>query len=223
MIRLATPQIEIWPLVRTVTTCPVLRRLVSVATAVSLLIAPVSCASLGTYVWADDAPEAYFRPPPELLIATGDTVGIRVFGQEPLSVHEIVRSDGVIVMPLIGNVVVLGKSPEAVAKGVEARLQPYVTNPNVVVVVEESRIRVVAMGEVRHVGPILLESGDSGLLAALAAAGGITEFATESRVFVLRPQPQGIYRIRFKYDDIVRGVGRAAAFRLRAGDQLVVE
>lgn len=189
----------------------------------SLLLAMTGCGSVGAFVWVDDAPEEFFRPPPGLPVEPGDLLSIRVFGQEPLSVKSKVRPDGVIAMPLIGDVIVAGKKTEVIAKEIEGRLQPFVTTPNVVVVVEESHTRIVAIGEIRRPGTIVLESGENGLLPALANAGGLTEFASESRIFVLRSELNGTYRIRFQYDDVIRGVGRAAAFRLRNGDQLVVE
>ena len=187
------------------------------------LVVVTGCGSAGAFTWIDDAPETFFRPTPGLLIGPGDMVSIKVFGQEPLSVRTPVRSDGIVVMPLIGDVAVVGKKPEVVAREVESRLQPFVTTPNVVIVVEESHVRIVAIGEVRRPGTIVLDAGETGLLPALANAGGLTEFASESRIFVLRSEPSGIFRIRFLYEDIIRGVGRAATFRLHSGDQIVVE
>lgn len=182
-----------------------------------------ACASAGSFIWVNEAPDAYFKPAPALTISSGDIISVKVFGQDPLSVKALVRPDGAIAMPLIGDIQVGGKSPNIVAREVEARLVPYVTTPNVVVVVEESRIRVVSIGEVRRTGTIVLEAGETGMLAALANAGGLTDFADDSQVYVLRQSPTGVIRIRFRYDEIIRGVGRAAAFRLRSGDQIVVE
>ncbi len=202
-------------------------RLIAVTLAQGLsilgLVLGTGCGSTGAFTWIDDAPETFFRPAPGLLIGPGDMVSIKVFGQEPLSVRTSVRSDGVVAMPLIGDIAVVGKKPEVVAKEVESRLQPFVTTPNVVVVVEESHVRIVAIGEVRRPGTIVLDAGETGILPALANAGGLTEFATESRIFVLRSESNGTFRIRFLYEDIIRGVGRAATFRLRSGDQIVVE
>ena len=66
------------------------------------------------------------------------------------------------------------------------------------------------------------------MLQALAAAGGLTEWAHRDRIFVLRygywadenPAPA---RIRFRWDALARGAGRSATFQLRAGDVVVVE
>jgi polysaccharide export outer membrane protein len=200
------------------------RRYATIASVALVVLGTISgCGASGQYTWVDNAPADFFRPPVLLTISVGDVVSIRVFGQEPLSVRVPVRSDGVVTMPLIGDVAVAGKSPGVVAKEVESRLVPFVTTPNVVVVVEEAKTRIVAIGELRRNGSIVLEAGETGLLDAIANAGGLTEFAGESRVFVLRTDNAGIHRIRFEYEDIIHGVGRASAFRLRAGDQLVVE
>lgn len=182
-----------------------------------------ACAGAGRFVWVDEAPAAFFHPVPGLMITSGDLISIRVFGQEPLSGRSQVRADGMIALPLIGDVEVAGKSPGAVAKEIEARLVPFVNSPNVVVVIEESRTRIVAIGEIHRPGTLVLEAGETGLLPALANAGGLTDFASSSGVYVLRSDSSGTFRIRFQYDDIIRGVGRAAAFRLRNGDQIVVE
>lgn len=190
---------------------------------IGLAAAGGACAGAGRFIWVDEAPAVFFSPPPGLLISSGDLISIRVFGQEPLSGRSQVRADGMIALPLIGDVVVAGKSPGAVAKEIEARLVPFVNSPNVVVVIEESRTRIVAIGEIHRPGTLVLEAGETGLLPALANAGGLTDFASSSGVYVLRSDSSGTFRIRFQYDDIIRGVGRAAAFKLRNGDQIVVE
>lgn len=199
-----------------------LNRVLLLALAISGLTLS-SCAGSGPYVWVNDAPDAFFRPLSPLTISVGDMINIRVFGQEPLSTKATVRPDGAVALPLVGDVVVAGKTPGIVAKEVEARLVPYVTTPNVVVVIEDSRIRITTIGELRKPGTLVLEAGDTGMLAAVANSGGLTEYAGKTDIFVLRQLSNGVVRIRFSYDEIVRGLGRAAAFRLRNGDQVVVE
>jgi polysaccharide biosynthesis/export protein len=186
-------------------------------------IVTLACGGAGSYVWANDAPATYFSSPSPLTIASGDVISVRVFGQDPLSVRATVRSDGTITMPLIGDIAVAGKNPNIVSKEIEARLVPFVTTPNVVVVNEDARIHVVVIGEVRRVGTVVLEHEESGLFAALANSGGITEFADETAVYVMRSSPSGILRLRFLYNEIIRGEGRAATFKLKTGDQIVVE
>ncbi len=182
----------------------------------------ISCGASGIYVWVDEAPDTMFNSPAETILSSGDVVNVRVFGQDSLSVRERVRNDGVLALPLIGDMAVLGKTPAIVAKDVAQRLQPYVNEPHVTVVVEETHRRVTVIGEVRRPGTVDLDES-AGMFDALALAGGLSEFASESRIFVLRRAPTGTFRIRFDYAKITRGEGRAALFPLRHGDQIVVE
>ena len=72
-----------------------------------------------------------------------------------------------------------------------------------------------------HPGVLTLDSS-TGLAQALAAAGGLTEFANRDRIFVVRQQPRHV-RIRFTWESVSRDEGRAATFPLRPGDVVVVE
>jgi polysaccharide export outer membrane protein len=182
-----------------------------------------ACGTSGSYIWVEQAPEAFFKPNSVVEISTGDLISVRVFGQEPISVRTIVRTDGKIAVPLIGEVDVSGKYPNVVAKELEARLVPFVNSPNVTIVVEESHTNIVAIGEIQKKGTITLAKSETDMLSALANAGGLTEFASENGIYVLRNGPQGVVRIRFQYEEIIRGEGKAAAFKLKSGDQLVVE
>jgi polysaccharide export outer membrane protein len=81
------------------------------------------------------------------------------------------------------------------------------------------------MGEVAKPGVYELLAG-SGVLQALASAGGTTPWASDDRIFVLRRtaaangRPQ---RIRFTRDALARAEDASSGFRLRRGDVVVVE
>jgi len=62
----------------------------------------------------------------------------------------------------------------------------------------------------------------AGVLQALAAAGGLTQYASRDKIFVIRDAPQRA-RIRFEFEQLTQAEGKAAAFRLRVGDIVVVE
>jgi protein involved in polysaccharide export with SLBB domain len=79
------------------------------------------------------------------------------------------------------------------------------------------------LGEVAHVGALTLDPATgSGLLQALSQAGGPSEYADKSEIFVLRRTPE-FRRIRFTYDALVENRSGAATFPLRTGDVIVVE
>ena len=188
----------------------------------ALAVASIRCGTTGPYVWAKDL------PPEEAassgyLIAGGDVVTVRVFNQEPMSTRAKVRSDGRISVPLLGDVDVRGKPPVAVAKEIEARLKDFINSPIVTVTVEEFQaVTVSVLGEVAHPGTYPLDQNAS-LLTALANAGGLAETASRDNIFVLREAPIP-RRIRLTYDWLTQSIpSRAATFRLRSGDVVIVE
>jgi polysaccharide export outer membrane protein len=187
----------------------------------AILLAGSGCgASGGTFVWASQLPPDEIASS-EYVIGTGDVLSVKVYGQEGMSTHAKVRSDGKISAPFLGDVEVAGKRPAAVAKEMEAGLKNYITTPNVTVSVDEFQpITVSIIGEVAHPGTIAIERS-TGLLQALANAGGLTENASRDDIYVLRraPVPR---RIRFTYELLTRSPP-TSSFRLRAGDIVVVE
>jgi polysaccharide export outer membrane protein len=190
--------------------------------AFGLALGTVGCGGLGHYVWVDAAPEEMHKAITDAEISEGDVVAVRVFGQDALSVQATIGSNGLMAVPLIGEVLVSGRTTESAARELEQKLAPFVNAPRVTVVIAQSQTRVVVAGEVRRPGTVVLDSS-TGVLAALANAGGLTEFAADDRIFVLRPGPGGTARVRFRYEDLSRGVSRAGGFQLRTGDQVVVE
>lgn len=193
-----------------------------IAIAIAIVIAPVaSCARPDAFVWVDDIKES-LQHDDAYLIGVGDMVAIQVWNQEKMSARVRVRSDGRVSIPFLNDVEVAGKSPVKIARELEASLKDYVLNPMVYVVIEESKpLGVSVMGEVSRPGLYPLENG-AGVAQALASAGGLNEFADRKRIFVVR-RGSKVQRVRFTYEALVRAEGNAHAFRLRAGDVVVVE
>jgi polysaccharide export outer membrane protein len=168
-------------------------------------------------------------PEKDYVIASGDVIGVRVWNQEANSIDRArVRDDGKISVPLLHDVEVVGMQPAELARRLEVKLTPFIVNPLVTVVVHErSPLRVSVLGRVARPGVYDLDQG-AGVVNALAAAGGMTPFADEDRVFVLRKgywahDELSVARIRFRYEDLRRGNAPAAVFPLRRGDIVVVE
>ncbi|MBF5042593.1 polysaccharide export protein [Aggregicoccus sp. 17bor-14] len=189
--------------------------------ALGLLALLSGCKHAGAYTWVDQvAPEPEAS---EYQIVRGDTLSVRVFGQEGMSARARVREDGKISLPFLQDVQVVGYTPPVLAQQLQTRLKDYFANPVVTVALEEPRpFTVSVMGEVARPGLVQVERSNPGVLPALASAGGLTPFADHDAIFVLRPgsPPR---RIRFKYEALTTAEGRAAAFRLQSGDVVVVE
>ena len=180
----------------------------------------------GAYVWVDQLGAAGSATAPEriYLIAAGDQLNIRVYDQDAISTRSRVGPDGTIAIPLIGEITAQGQRPAALARHIEARLKPFIVAPSVAITVEEAQsVKISVVGEVAHPGVFVINPG-AGVVQALALAGGITEFADRDSIYVLRAHAaKGPLRIRLTYADLTRGVGRAPAFPLQAGDTVVAE
>jgi polysaccharide export outer membrane protein len=157
----------------------------------------------------------------DVLITDGDVLNVRVFNQEPLSTKERVRADGRISIPVIGEIVARGKRPAQLAAEIQDRLKDIVKVPSVIVTFEAgTELKVSVVGEVRNSGIFQIEPG-SNVLHALAAAGGLTDYADADKVFVVRKSlPQ---RVRFRYTDLRSGDPKSIQFTLQGGDVVVVE
>lgn len=183
----------------------------------SLLLILAGCASGHPYVWVEDLPSATddgrLRP--------SDAVTVQVAGQENLSGDFVVRRDGTLLVPVIGPVKVEGKTTAEVRKTLTQRLDGIVIEPRVTVSVSQTRLlKVNVIGEVQNPGSYEISGADN-ILAVLAQAGGLTEFANRSGIYVVRERSEK--RFRFRYEDLVGGQAKSLSFELRDGDTLVVE
>ncbi|MBK7857912.1 MAG: polysaccharide biosynthesis/export family protein [Archangiaceae bacterium] len=163
--------------------------------------------------------------PTDYVISPGDVISVKVFQQDAVSTRGKVRVDGMFSLPLVNELPAAGRTPTQLAVEISAKLKAFINNPVVTVALEEPRpLTVSVLGEVTRPGVTTLESG-AGVMEAIAAAGGITDFAHLEGLFVLRrlagkPQP---IRIRFTWEALSRGEGAAGRFQLQPGDVVVVE
>ncbi len=190
------------------------------------LLALAACYTPGRFIWVED-----YREPPSMqdegyIIRKGDHLYIKVWNQNDLtSDNTLVREDGRITLPLINDVDAAGLTPTVLSRRIEELLKPVVNNPSVSVRVTIPKlIQVAVLGEVKGPGMKELEPG-SGVLHALAVAGGFTDYAQMDGIYVLRRQPDNPtpLRIRFDYEAVSRTKGKGASFVLRTGDVVVVE
>jgi polysaccharide export outer membrane protein len=201
-----------------------LRRVASTAAVLAAATAALACATRGSYVPVEEYPVP--APDSEYRIAAGDVLAVRVWNQDSMSnAHARVRDDGKISVPFLQDVEVAGTTPNELSQRLQTKLKTYAVNPVVTVTVEEFRpLRVSVVGEVAHSGQYDLERG-AGVLAAVAAAGGLTDYAHRNAIFVLRNSADGKtpVRIRFRWQALTDAEKPAATFRLRPGDMVVVE
>ena len=192
----------------------------------SFVLTAVGCsgATRAPFVWVDALPELETAAPSgQYVIGPGDALSIQVWDQEKMSAHARVRSDGQISLPFLNDVPAAGKTPVMLARDLEQRLKNLIVTPQVTVAVEEPMpLRISVLGEVLEPGLHNIDPG-AGVAQALAAAGGLKEFAHKDRIFVLRVGSTPPQRIRMTYQALTGVQGRAASLHLRAGDVVVVE
>jgi polysaccharide biosynthesis/export protein len=183
----------------------------------------IGCAGAGQYTWYSQLPAAERSDAAsDYVIGVGDTISIKVYEQEALSADSKIRSDGKIALPLVGELLVAGRKPLELSRDIEARLKEFVVSPRVTVNVTSSQpVTVTTLGEVKSIGTLTLDPPPR-LVDALAKSGGLSEYADDTRIFVLRQFPT-FKRIRFDWDAILRNEHGAASFPLRTGDVVVVE
>ncbi|MHA6203871.1 XrtA/PEP-CTERM system exopolysaccharide export protein [Dyella soli] len=160
-------------------------------------------------------------------IGVDDQLQITVWHNADLSVSVPVRPDGMITVPLIGDVVAGGKTTEEVSAQIKDKLQAYVRDPQVAVILTElrsheylSRVRVT--GAVRTPVSIPYRQGMT-VLDAVLAAGGTTEFAAPDRTELYREGRDGVtkpYSIRL--DKVLKQGDLATNYPVQPGDVVTV-
>jgi polysaccharide export outer membrane protein len=134
-----------------------------------------------------------------------------------------VRSDGKISLPLIGEMQAAGQTPKQLEATIGQKLQSFISDPDVTVIVQESRSQKFnVLGQVAHPGSFLLTQSVT-VLDAVAMAGGFRDFAKTKSMYVLRKKADGTQeRMPFNYKQVIKGVAPEQNVSLQAGDTLVV-
>lgn len=160
----------------------------------------------------------------EYIIGAEDVLDITVWRNPDLSKQVQVRPDGRISMPIIRDMIAVGKTPTQLAEEMTSRLKEYVQNPVVAVTLKEvNSSNIFVLGEIARPGRYPLKSKTT-LLQGITIAGGFTPIAARNQIVIFRftETAPGMKRITASYDDIVLRGGITDNFELKSGDTLVV-
>jgi polysaccharide biosynthesis/export protein len=156
-------------------------------------------------------------------IGSGDILEI-VTWKEPDFTREtiLVRIDGKISFPLLGDVQAAGRSPLEIQKDVETGLKDYVDNPIVTVTVKnpESQ-KFYVLGEVKKTGEYRLIKGLT-VLQAFALAGGFTDWASKKEIILLRNENGKDKVHEINYKKIVKDKDFSQNIRIKTDDTIIV-
>ncbi len=158
---------------------------------------------------------------PDYVIGAEDGIQVTVWKEPNLSGALTVRPDGMISIPLLGDVRAQGMTPMSLSNDLTARLKKYITDPLVTVTVEKVNSQHVFMvGEIGRVGPLAITPGMT-MLQAIASAGGLTPYANAKHIYILRGKPGSQQKIPFNYKKAVKD-GDQQGVSLQSGDTIVV-
>ncbi|WP_454063065.1 polysaccharide biosynthesis/export family protein [Candidatus Nitrospira salsa] len=167
-------------------------------------------------------------PPEEgFLLGPEDVLDVVVWKNEDLSKEVVIRPDGKVSLPLIGDVPAAGLTADQLAEEIEERYKAFKENPAVSVnVIEVNSYYVFVVGEVNSPGKLQMKSYTT-ILQAVSLAGGFTQFASQNDIRIIRNVLNGDgkvkeLRIPVRYDDLISDDGAAYNVTLQSGDTIVV-
>jgi polysaccharide export outer membrane protein len=160
--------------------------------------------------------------PPDFVIGPEDVLGVMFWREPDISGDVAVRPDGVITLPLLGDIKAAGLRPEQLREQIEAAADKYLTDANVTVLVRQINSRKVFItGEVTTPGPYPL-TGPRTVMQLIALAGGVTEYADTENVSILRQEQGRTRALKFNYKDVAKGKKLEQNIQLQPGDTVVV-
>ena len=159
----------------------------------------------------------------EYIIGVADVVNITVYHTPDLTGGGTVRPDGVITMPLIGELTVAGKTPSQVKEEMKKRIATYVKSDPVVnvTVVGFNSYRFVVTGNVGHPGA-LSQKFFITVSEALAMGGGPSKFAGDEIVLFRKDASKKVHKIPLSYKMLVSGEHPEMDIAVVSGDSIVV-
>ncbi len=148
-----------------------------------------------------------------------DVIGIFVWREEQLSGPFVVRPDGKITLRLVGDLKVEGLTLDQVKEEVTKAYGEKLNRPEVSVsLMRVGSKKYFLVGEVGRTGMFPLVVPIT-VLEALNAAGGLREYANKKKIIILR----GSQRIKFNYDEVMKGKKLEQNIFLENGDQVYVK
>ena len=158
--------------------------------------------------------------PNTYIIGPEDTIAVRVWKENEVSAQAIVRPDGKITMPLIGDVMASGRTPQQLKVEITDKLSEFLTRPEVMVSVQQIRSKKYYLtGKVQRTGPVPLVVPTT-VLEALSTAGGFQQWAKTKKIRILRDG--GSKTIKFNYDEVMKGKNLDQNIYLQNGDIIYV-
>ena len=161
-------------------------------------------------------------PGGEYEIGPEDLLEIHVWKEKDLQREVLVRPDGWLTFPLVGNVSAKGKTAQQLQEEIATRLRKYIPDPNVSVSVKKvAGYKIFIIGRVNKPGEFVVGRFID-VIQALTLAGGLTPFADDDNIRILRKEDGKETVIMFDYADVKKGRNLDQNIMLKSGDVIIV-
>ena len=158
----------------------------------------------------------------EYTVRPGDVLQITVWKEDGLDRETLVLSDGTITFPLIGSFNVQGMTLAALQSTIKAKLKSLIPDASVTVLVKAPLGHTVnIIGQVAKPGEIVIGQHLS-VMQALSQAGGLTPYADDKKIIIIRNSGGQETSIPFPYSDVASGHSLEENIQLNPGDVIVV-
>lgn len=155
-------------------------------------------------------------------IGCGDILGIMTWKEKDFTTSVLVRTDGKITFPLLGDIQAAGRTPMDLAREITTRLKEYITVPTVTVTVNSpGSQQFYILGEVAKTGQYPLTTNLTAL-QAFALAGGFTEWASKKEILLMRKVDGKEKIFHINYKEILKGNDSDQNLQIQAGDTIIV-
>ncbi len=171
------------------------------------------------------APPASALPSSQYIIGPGDTLNVFVWRNPELSISVPVRPDGRLSLPLIEDVVAIGKTPTELARVLEQRLSKYIKEPVVTVIATgfigpfTEQVRVIGQAATPRALPYRT---DMTALDAMIEVGGLTRYAAGNDAVIVRVKDGRQYTYAVHLDSLINDGDVASNVTLQPGDILII-
>ncbi len=167
-------------------------------------------------------PQATFASDNEFTIQPGDILHVSVWKEDGMDREVLVLPDGTITFPLVGTIEVKNTTLADTQNSIKEKLEPFIPDAVVTVAINSPLGHTVSiLGQVKKPGTIVM-SGNMSVLQALSQAEGLTPYADDDDIVIIRRTEKGKESIEYPYDDITKGKDLSKDIDLKPGDVIFV-
>jgi polysaccharide biosynthesis/export protein len=188
------------------------------------LVAVGGCTVHGSHLTDAQAAAAAVAVPNQntYLLGPEDAIEISVWKEPDLTKQLVVRPDGKITYPLIGEIQASGHTVKQLKDEISKRLEKYVTDAHVtVILLKAQNYKIYVTGKVNKPGDFVIGKPVN-VMQAISMAGGLTPFASPGSIMVLRTVGAKEEVYPFNYKDVAHGLLLEQNRTLLPGDVVVV-